>query len=273
VFKSPVLHFLAVLGIDEETRRLRQANDFSYMLAGVVYCMRVIAVEVILPSEEREDQGDEDDERFKQVRDGFLADGTYSVMSKALSILAYGKSIAMNHSNAGSISWSDDRTRMDYKGRTIDTTRFGGMVRGAIGEAEDMLWRDLMWSTREQRFEIPLDGLKDDVTWTKRGVSFVDNANNGLQDKREWMTRRALADARGEKMWKGKAWSKPEVRKYLRKVDRFRELLLFYVHIAGGQPARGTEITSIRFRNGFQQDRNVFAIQGYMVIVTRYHKS
>jgi hypothetical protein len=57
-FKSAILHFLAVLGIDEETRRLRQANDFSYMLAEVVYCMRVIVVEVILPSEEREDQGD-----------------------------------------------------------------------------------------------------------------------------------------------------------------------------------------------------------------------
>ena len=221
------------------------------MLAGVVYCVRVIAVEVILPSEEREDQDDADDERFKQVRDSFLADGTYSVISKALSILAYGKSIAMNHSNAGSISWSDDRMQMDYKGRTIDTVRFGSMVRGAIEEAEDKLWRDLMWSTQEQRFEIPLEGLRDDVTWTKRGVSFIDNANNGLQDKREWMTRRALADAGGKKMWKAKVWSKPEVRKYLRKVDRFRELLLFCIHITRGQPARGTEITSIRFRNGF----------------------
>jgi hypothetical protein len=74
------------------------------MLAGVVYCMRVIAVEVILPSEEREDQGDEDDKRFKRTRDDFLADSTYSVMSKALSILAYSKSIAMNHSNTSSIS-------------------------------------------------------------------------------------------------------------------------------------------------------------------------
>ena len=130
-----------------------------------------------------------------------------------------------------------------------------------------------MWATREQRFEVPLDKLQDDVTWTKRGVSFVDNANNGLQDKREWMTRRALADARGKKMWKQKEWSRLEVRNYLRKVDRFRELLLFCIHVTGGQPARGTEITSIRFRNGFQQDRNVFAIQGHMVIVTRYHKS
>jgi hypothetical protein len=53
-FKSVILHFLAVLGINEETRRLREANDFSYMLAGMVYCIRVIAAEIILPSEERE---------------------------------------------------------------------------------------------------------------------------------------------------------------------------------------------------------------------------
>ena len=64
-----------------------------------------------------------------------------------------------------------------------------------------------------------------------------------------------------------------QVRKYLRRVDQFRELLLFCVYITGGQPARGTEITSLRFRNGFMQDRNVFVIYGHMVVVTRYHKS
>lgn len=63
------------------------------------------------------------------------------------------------------------------------------------------------------------------------------------------------------------------VQKYLREVDRFPELLLFCIHITGGQPARGSEITTIRFRNGFLQDRNGFVIQGQMVIVTRYHKS
>jgi TctA family transporter len=67
VFKSAVLHFLAVLGIDEEIGRLRQANDFSYMLAGVVYCVWVLAVEIILPSTERENQNEEDDKRFRQV--------------------------------------------------------------------------------------------------------------------------------------------------------------------------------------------------------------
>ena len=94
---------------------------------------------MILPSEERDDQGDADDERFRRTRDDFLADGTYSVMSKALSILAYGKSIAMDHSNAGSISWSEDEMKMSYKGRPIDMARFRSMVGAVIEEVEDKL--------------------------------------------------------------------------------------------------------------------------------------
>jgi hypothetical protein len=163
-FQSAILHFLAVLGIDTQARRFRSANDFSYTLAGVLYCIRVIAVETILPSDERETQNDSDDERFRHTRDTFLADGTYSVVSKLLSLLAYGKHVAMNHNNAGSVSWSDDRMEMSYKGNPISVLRFGAMARGVIEDAEDKLWRDLLWSTREERFEVPLDKLRDDVT-------------------------------------------------------------------------------------------------------------
>jgi hypothetical protein len=55
MFKSAILYFLAVLGINEEMRWLQEANDFSYILAGIVYYIQVIAVEIVLPLEERED--------------------------------------------------------------------------------------------------------------------------------------------------------------------------------------------------------------------------
>ena len=55
MFKSAILHFLAVLRIDREINRLRQANDFLYILAGVVYYVRMLAIEIILLSTERED--------------------------------------------------------------------------------------------------------------------------------------------------------------------------------------------------------------------------
>ena len=273
VFKSVFMHFLAVLGINEEDYRLRQANDFSYMLAGIVYCTRVIGVEVILPVSEREDQGDEDDKRFRRMRDEYLADGTYSVMSKMLSLLAYGKSVAMSHNNAGMISFSLNRTVMNFRGKPINLSRFSKMVQDVVAEAEDKLWGELMWTKRDDRFEIPLESLVDDVTFTKRGVSFITHGENGLDDKRQWMLKQAYTHAEGRKLRRGDSWAKPAVQRYLRQIDRFRELLLFCVHVTGGQPARGSEITTVRFRNGYMQDRNVFIIQGHMVIVTRYHKS
>ncbi|THW78325.1 hypothetical protein D6D18_09660, partial [Aureobasidium pullulans] len=99
VFSSGLLHFLAVLSIDEEMGRLREANDFSYMLAGVVYCTRIFAVEAILPAAERDCQDEEDDRRFLETRERYLADGGYSPMSKMLSLLAYGKVVARDHGN------------------------------------------------------------------------------------------------------------------------------------------------------------------------------
>jgi hypothetical protein len=160
VFKSAILiFFLAVLGIDKEINRLRQANDFSYMLTGIVYCVRVLAVEIILPSTQREDQDEEDDKRFRQVRGEYLADGSYSVMSKMLSMLAYGEHLAMNQGNAGAVSWSENGLVLSYSGRPIALSRFKSMVQGAISEAEDMLWKDLLYTRVEDRFEVSLDEL------------------------------------------------------------------------------------------------------------------
>ena len=130
-----------------------------------------------------------------------------------------------------------------------------------------------MWTRDNERFEIPLDKLEDDLTWTKRGVSFIDNPANGLQDKRAWMLRQAQSNSTGRKMYKNGRWVMRSVRAYLRDVNKLLELLLACGHFTGGQPARGTGITRIRFKNGFLQDRNLYAILGLLGIVTRYHKS
>ncbi|KAF1949246.1 hypothetical protein CC80DRAFT_555452 [Byssothecium circinans] len=57
----------------------------------MVYCIRVLAVEKLLPAACRNEQTDEDQELFLYVREKYLADGSYSLMSEAISLLAYGK--------------------------------------------------------------------------------------------------------------------------------------------------------------------------------------
>ena len=83
-----------------------------------------------------------------------------------------------------------------------------------------------------------------------------------------------LASRRGRKMrQEDGSWHTRRVKEYLREIDKFRELLLFCMHITGGQPARGPEILSLRYKNGFSQDRNIFVLDGLVMSVTRYHKT
>ena len=118
-FSSPLIHFLAVLSINEETARLWRAEDYSYMLAGVVYCARVVGVEVLLPSHKRDEQGTAERENFLSKRRELLADGSYSVMSMMLSLLAYGKYIALNTGNEGLVHWSPDWKWLTLRGRRL----------------------------------------------------------------------------------------------------------------------------------------------------------
>jgi hypothetical protein len=68
-------------------------------------------------------------------------------------------------------------------------------------------------------------------------------------------------------------WRPRAVQRYLKQVDRFLELLCLAIHITGGQPARGPELLSIRWRNGVLQDRNLYVIDGQVAVITRYHKT
>ena len=53
-----------------------------------------------------------------------------------------------------------------------------------MAEAEQMLWEELLWTSKaEDRFWMELKQLVDDVTFTQRGMSFVTQRNNGLNNK------------------------------------------------------------------------------------------
>lgn len=69
-------------------------------------------------------------------------------------------------------------------------------------------------------------------------------------------------------------WRDQAVGEYIANVERFLERLLLLIHITGGQPARGTELLSIQYRNPLdgQGRRNVFLENGLISFVTYYHK-
>ncbi|CAE7173591.1 RecQ family helicase [Pyrenophora teres f. teres] len=273
-FSSGLVQYLGVLGIDTQTNRLRTAKNYSYMLAGVVYCVRVLAVEKLLPAVERDEETEEDRDAFLELRKKYLADGSYSPMSAMLSLLAYGKHAALNEGNAGNAYWSPDKKTFYLNGRPIVVERFCKMAQSMEAELEESFWQMCWVDNPASRLTVNLAQIQDDMTFTTRGWSFVTAPSNGLSDGLAWMLQRARSTEGGMRLqtsdgqWRGK-----KVREYLRQLDRFLELMLGCVHIECGQPARGSEILTMRHRNGLLQDRNVFVVGGALMTVVRYHKS
>jgi hypothetical protein len=103
--REPLLYrlvqFLAVLGINREIGRLYTAKNYSFILAGIVYGVRVLSIKKLLPADRRDEQTKADCEHFIKIRESYLADRSFSPISEIINLLAIGKHIRLNAGNSG----------------------------------------------------------------------------------------------------------------------------------------------------------------------------
>ncbi|KAG7406728.1 putative ATP-dependent DNA helicase Q1 [Fusarium oxysporum f. sp. rapae] len=130
-----------------------------------------------------------------------------------------------------------------FMGKPILMEDLQTMVAKMTADAEDLLWGQLMFKEgNDERFVIPLAGIEDDLTQTRRGQSFIHR--NGLAGKEVEMLEDLITSSR--------------------KTDLLDQT---------GEWNRGEEITGLRLINGINRDRNIFIIDSEVVLVTQYHKS
>jgi hypothetical protein len=124
--------------------------------------------------------------------------------------------------------------------------------------------------------------LVDNAAENTHGWNFLQdtrNINGELPDKKDWILNRIvdndwLRDEFMEPCSIGKVtWNQRAIRAYEKKVDVFLRSLLLLVHLTSGQPARGTELLSLRHSNTMQGlHRNIFIDNGIVSTVTSWHK-
>jgi hypothetical protein len=103
------VQFLAVLGINRGIGCLRTAKNYLFMLAGIVYCVQVLSLETLLPVRGRDGQTKADCNNFIDICKKYLADSSFSLISKIINLLAIGKHIRLNAGNSGNAYWSQDK--------------------------------------------------------------------------------------------------------------------------------------------------------------------
>jgi hypothetical protein len=90
-----------MLGINREIGRLYTVKNYSFILAGIVYSVRVLSIKKLLPADCRDKQTKADYEHFIKIWESYLADRLFSPISEIINLLAMGKHIRLNTGNSG----------------------------------------------------------------------------------------------------------------------------------------------------------------------------
>jgi superfamily II DNA helicase RecQ len=285
VYRSPLMHFLAVMGIDASAECLRHSFVYTPYLAGVLWVSRLLMLEYALPVRAwpvskvvaRVDVASVR-ARVKEVREKRLCEGSFSPVSFILGQLAYGKMLNRTYTAQSNIHWSDDYQTLYFKGRPIEIRKLEQFGRAVVIEAKTAL-QQLTFG--EELPAIDLTQVRDTMSWSselrKSAYSFVTDKRFGLDMGFAFLLQRVRQASNDLRLLKrgvdGKEyWNDRAVHSYLADDIRFRRKLMVAMHIMS-LPGRGSEIGSIKFANSIYSARNIYVLNGRMAFVTCYDKS
>jgi superfamily II DNA helicase RecQ len=293
LYESPLMHYLAVCGIDPVAKAFREAFVYTPILAQVLWIVRLLLLEIALPLKAWPELGLKDRSqigavavRVDRFRQRHLCEGSFSPTSSILTQLARGKAINKLHRSPSNIYWSDDRQTVFYTGKGVAMAKIRVMWQELTRELKAILF-ELVFHQDIPEVPLPLviDQMGSAQNFRRDNLSFMDHPENQETCKRDWefLYQRMLQDApqwrlvssgsSGSGSGSQREWIDVRRSAYLNRERQFLRLLMVAMHFTGGQPARGPELGSIKVVNSKFSARNIYIINGRVVFLTKYDKA
>lgn len=290
MYESPVMHYLAVRGIDPQTSRFYPSYRYTPVLAHMIWIIRLLMLEVAVSESGWPALGLQSRTaigavagavavRIHKLRREYLCEGSFSPASSILSQLAFGQKQNRIQPSESNIYWADDRQTVFLDGKGVAVAKVRTMCQALTDELKASL-RDLLF--HQDVLPLPLPQLVDSMGTAQRfqqnGYSFIDHPDNA-QWKVTWefLWEYMLKDGQSLVKSSGSSsdftWDTQACKAYLMREKQFLHQLMVAMHLTGGQPARSPEIGSIKVQNSVTSSRNVFVINGRVAVVTTYDKA
>ena len=249
LYDSPMMHYLAVRGVDVQSESLRSAFFYTPILAGMLWINRLIMLEVAVPLEAWPELGlkskakvESVPERIHQLRRQYLCEGSFSPTASILSQLAMGKSFNKMHQSPSNIHWSDDFQTIYYLGQGVELAKICTMWQALIGELQQLM-QVLTFGSEVPA--IDLSRIVDSMSWSQgfrqQNYSFTSHVQNRDQAGvgYKYLLERARNGKGGWRLIKKRRgsqqrqWNKAQVKAYLTKERQFLRKLMVCMHITG----------------------------------------
>jgi hypothetical protein len=255
LYESPIMHYLAVRGVDEKSKALRSPFFYTPILAGALWINRLIMLEVALPLEawpslglKSKAQVNSVRKRIYKLRKKHLCEGSFSPTASILSQLARGKAFNKLHFSQPNIHWSEDEQTIYYLGEPVELSKIQNMCSILTQELQDAM-KELTFGTNVP--SIDLGDIVDSMAWSQQfrqqGYSFIEHAKNQehtgvgyqyLLEQAKAGRNKGMGKGGWKLLRKGRAsrkteWVDAQVKKYLTKERQFLQKLMVCVHISG----------------------------------------
>ena len=256
LYDSPLMHYLAVRGVDADANVLQSAFTYTPILGRVLWIVRLIMLEIAVPLEAWPALGlksradiESIPNRIHELRQQHLCEGSYSPASSILSQLAKGKHYNQMHQSPANIHWSADEQTIFYKSEPVELSKVHMMCRVITGELKELV-QELAFN--QPMTTIDLSRIADSMAWSgefrQLGYSFIDHVKNQVQTnvgrykylfERAAQKKKKTRDSKTEwKLFKkvpsGEyVWNDSQKRSYLNRERQFLRKLMVIMQVTG----------------------------------------
>ncbi|KAK5994713.1 ATP-dependent DNA helicase tlh2-like protein [Cladobotryum mycophilum] len=268
MYSNAMLCFCAAAGIRRHPLGYMEAYLYTGILAALVWLSRMFFLEAGFENEPRELDAVSIEAltRFRQEHETWMCIGTYTVMSKVINWMAYGKGHRNKTGGTPTVRWSDDGESLVHNGEQMLVRDFQRAACKVTVQADELLNQMLGGTWDRTGPGIDMKRIVDTTVRLGAGQSFVTNEKNGWLDAGPGKVMRSMEASIFDKTTN--QWKRAGVRRWMQQLRVFREALMVLVHVWGGQPGRGPEVTTLRHCDTWQVMRNIFLHEGQVMIVT-----
>ena len=194
----------------------------------------------------------------------------HSPITVMIKIFHYGRKVARENTGIGTIRWENDT--VFHRDLSISISNYRWCIQSAASQLQTLLMKLLRFNNQNQLPVFHFAKIIDDQTNHQPLYSFLSEEMN-----QHWLCLKQQMNALSNRL--SKEIMHPDhsinaefVWKYEKEIAEFLKLLLVLMHVTGGQPARGTEITNLTYENTDYMPRNITIYRGLVGFCTTYHK-
>ena len=273
--ECPVQRFLMVACLRDQGKGFIHVREITPLIAKLTYCIRA-TVFMELMKREGQELRLEDDMDGLQIYVKDLIQSPFGLLFETMHLAT---AIAGNSSALPQVMWLGDN---EYKSLTIH----GKPVH--LAELQGLSQQLLNDIKRKFRHEIKmgLPGFKDFNSKTFTAIDDMENVLmnhsfilEAFQGKRKTLLDQFLDNkVTNDYFTKGRIgrrilWDTKNCLNWLKKCKQLLQMMATACHLLGGQPARGTEMATTRWRNSADELRGVYWAQGTIVLLGQYSKT